>query len=113
MTGGVAAHHATAAPLDLAKRDLALVLGGRSFTIRAYLDRADPEGPGWHTVIVEHRTPLHHDLSPTADPDACLDSAVRFVTAVTATAVADARSQVEWESEGGALTSRSAQAAKP
>jgi hypothetical protein len=102
-----------AAPLDLARRDLALILGGRSFSIRAYLDRRAPDGPGWHTVIVENRTPLSHELPPTEDPDACLDAAVRFLTAVTATQVADARGQEEWESEGGGLTGGTARAAQP
>ena len=80
-----AARDAAATPLDLDKRDLKLVLGGRSFAIRAYLDRRAPDGPGWHTVIVENRTPLNHALTPTDDPQDCIDAAVRFLTAAVAT----------------------------
>ena len=65
MTPAASARPSAAVPLDLAKRDLPLTLGGRTFAVRAYLDRADPEGPGWHTVIIENRTPINHGLVPT------------------------------------------------
>jgi hypothetical protein len=84
MTPGAPLPDDAATPLDLAKRDLTVVLGGRVFAIRAYLDRRSPDGPGWHTVIVENRTPLHHDLPPAIDQDACIDAAVRFLTASVA-----------------------------
>jgi hypothetical protein len=82
------ARDAAIPPLDLDKRDHTLVLGGRSFAIRAYLDRRSPDGPGWHTVIVENRTPLNHELTPTDDPQDCIDAAIRFLTAAVATAAA-------------------------
>jgi hypothetical protein len=70
--------------MDLAKRDLTLTRGGRTFTVRAYLDGRDPAGAGWHAVIVENRTPQRHQLAPTPDPEACLDAAVRFLTEAVA-----------------------------
>ena len=80
-----------APPLDLAKRDLTVVLGGRIFAIRAYLDRRSLDGPGWHAVIVENRTPLDHALTPAVDANACIDAAVRFLTAAVATGDANRR----------------------
>jgi hypothetical protein len=68
-------------PLDLAKHDRTVVLGGRTFAVRAYLDRRAPDGPGWHASIVENRTPIDHALVPTEDPEECLAAAVRFLTA--------------------------------
>jgi hypothetical protein len=100
------ARNAAATPLDLAKRDLALVLGGRTFAVRAYLDRRAPDGLGWHTVIIENRTPLNHDLMPTEDPEACLNAAIRFLTAAVAADAADRQVVAEWESEGGVLLGR-------
>jgi hypothetical protein len=94
------------APLDLAKRDLTLVLGGRTFAVRAYRDAAAPAGPGWHAVVVEGRTPLRHGLTPTGDPEVCLAAAVRFLTAAVAADAADRRGAEAWESEGGALLGR-------
>ena len=88
MTLGASTRDAAVTPLDLDKRDFTLVLGGRSFAIRAYLDRRAPDGPGWHTVIVENRTPLDHELTPTDDPQDCIDAAVRFLTAAIATETA-------------------------
>lgn len=84
MTPGTTARDAAPTALDLDKRDLTLVLGERSFAVRAYLDRRAPEGPGWHAVIVENRTPLSHDLTPTADAEDCIAAAVRFLTAAVA-----------------------------
>ena len=109
MTPAAYARPSAAVPLDLAKRDLPLTLGGRTFAVRAYLDRRAPDGPGWHAVIVEHRTPLDHALVPTADPEACLAAAVRFLTAAVAADAADAADrggEGAWESEGGALPVR-------
>lgn len=80
MTPGTPVPDDAATPLDLAKRDLTVVLGGRIFAIRAYLDRRSLDGPGWHAVIVENRTPLNHALTPTEDAGACIDAAVRFLT---------------------------------
>jgi hypothetical protein len=66
--------------MDLAKRDLILGYGGRTFAVRAYLDERSPAGPGWHAVVVEHRTPLRHGRAPTPTAAGCLAEAVRFVT---------------------------------
>lgn len=94
--------------MDLAKRDLSVTRGGRAFRVRAYLDNQDPLGVGWHTIIVENRTPVSHELPITPDLETCLRAAVRFVDdAVAADAM---RGDVErdqghvhaWESEGGA-----------
>jgi len=106
MTPAVYARPSAAVPLDLAKRDLPLTLGGRTFAVRAYLDGRAPDGPGWHAVIIEHRTPLDHGLVPTADPEACLAAAVRFVTAAVAADAARRGGEEAWESEGGALPDR-------
>ncbi len=98
--------------MDMVKRDMTLTRGGRTFTVRAYLDGRDPAGAGWHAVIVENRTPLRHELPPALDADACLDAAVRFLTAAVAADTGDVttperdegdrHSQDAWESEGGA-----------
>ena len=89
--------------MELAKRDLIHTRGGRTFALRAYLDGSHPAGPGWHTIIVENKTPLRHTLAPTGDPEACLAAAVRFLTATVA-ADTDRRDEEAWESEGGAPT---------
>jgi hypothetical protein len=91
MTPGTPLPDDAATPLDLAKRDLTVVLGGRIFAIRAYLDRRSPDGPGWHAVIIENRTPIDHDLTPAADQEACIDAAVRFLTASVAPARSNRR----------------------
>jgi hypothetical protein len=65
--------------MDLAKRDLTLGYGGRTFAVRAYLDGSSPAGPGWHAVVVENRTPLRHGRAPSPTAEGCLAEAVRFV----------------------------------
>jgi hypothetical protein len=80
------ARESVATPLDLDKYDTVLVLGGRTFAVRAYLDRRASDGPGWHVTIVENRTILSHALVPTEDPAACLDAAVRYLTAFVSAA---------------------------
>jgi hypothetical protein len=62
--------------LDLAKRDMTVVYGKRSFALRAYRDDGS-----WHSVITENRTPIHHSLSPAADPATCFAAAVGFLAA--------------------------------
>jgi hypothetical protein len=103
MIPAASARPSAAVPLDLAKRDLPLTLGGRTFAVRAYLDRRAPDGPGWQTVIIEDRTPINHGLVPTDDPEECLAAAVRFLAATIAGDAADLRQSAAWESEGGAL----------
>lgn len=94
--------------MDFAKRDLSVTRGGRAFRVRAYLDNQDPLGVGWHTIIIENRTPVSHELPTTPDLESCLSAAVRFVDdAVAADAmrgdVEQDRGHVhDWESEGGA-----------
>ena len=62
--------------LDLAKRDMTVVYGERSFRLRAYRDDGS-----WHSVIIENRTPMHHSMAPAADPATCFAAAVGFVAA--------------------------------
>jgi hypothetical protein len=49
----------------------------RSFALRAYRDDG-----GWHSVIIENKTPLRNSLPPTTDVTKCFAAAVAFVTAV-------------------------------
>jgi hypothetical protein len=94
--------------MDLAKHDLSVTRGGRTFQVRAYLDNQDPLGAGWHAIVVEHRTPLAHALPVTSDPETCLTAAVSFVDdAIAAEAMRGDGEQDRghvntWESEGGA-----------
>ncbi len=62
--------------LDLAKRDMTVVYGKRSFTLRAYRDNRE-----WHGIIIENRTPIHHSLAPAADPATCFAAVVGFLAA--------------------------------
>ena len=62
--------------LDLAKRDMTLGYGGRTFVLRAYRENGT-----WQVVIVERRTPMSHWLGPTADSATCLAAAVGFIAA--------------------------------
>jgi hypothetical protein len=103
MTTGLHARETAAIPLDLAKHDRTISLGDRAFAVRAYLDRRAPDGPGWHAVIIENRTPVNHELVPTDDPEECFAAAVRFLTTTIATDASDRKGAEEWESEGGAL----------
>lgn len=97
--------------MEFAKHDLSLTHDGRTFRIRAYLDNYDPLHSGWHTIIVENRTPISHDLPVTSGLDICLKAAVHFVEQVLLDSAA--RGEVvgerahinDWESEGGASAS--------
>ena len=62
--------------LDLAKRDMTVVYGDRTFALRAYRD-----AQAWHGIIIENRTPIRHGLAPAADPATCFAAAVGFVAA--------------------------------
>ena len=66
--------------MDLAKRDMAVTYAGRTFAVRAYLDNAGPDGPGWHAVVIENRTPLVLPQRSDLGAADCLSGAVRFVT---------------------------------
>lgn len=63
--------------LDLAKRDMTVGYGDRTFVLRAYL-----EGGAWHGIIIENKTPLRGALAPAADAASCFAAAVAFVAAV-------------------------------
>jgi anti-sigma factor RsiW len=66
----------TMSSLDLSKRDMTVVYGDRTFALRAYR-----EDQTWRGVIIENRTPIHHWLTPAADPAACFAAAVGFLAA--------------------------------
>ena len=63
--------------LDLAKRDMTVEYGDRTFALRAYRD-----GGAWHGIIIENKTPLRNTLAPAADAASCLAAAVHFVATV-------------------------------
>ena len=67
--------------LDLTKRDMTVVYGGRTFALRAYRDGNGPDGHGWCPVVIEDRTPLRHEADPTPSLAGCFAEAVRFVAA--------------------------------
>jgi hypothetical protein len=67
--------------LDLAKQDMTVVYGDRTFALRAYRDDGT-----WHGIIIENRTPIRHGLAPTADSATCFAAAVGFVAAAVDTA---------------------------
>ena len=69
--------------LDLAKRDMTVGYGGRTFTLRAYRHHG-----AWHGCIVENRMPLGNGLEPTADAAAYFAAAVGFIAAVVDASVA-------------------------
>jgi 2-oxoglutarate dehydrogenase complex dehydrogenase (E1) component-like enzyme len=72
--------------LDLAKRDMTVTYGDRSFALRAYRDDGS-----WHTVIIENKTPLRNTLMPAPDAASCFAAAVHVVaTAVDAAGSAPA-----------------------
>ena len=68
--------------MDPTKRDMMLTYGGRTFAVRAYRDDGQGADPAWHAVIVENRTPLHHERGPSPSPAGCFAEAVRFLTAL-------------------------------
>lgn len=67
--------------MDLAKHDMAVTYGGRTFAVRAYRDRDGHGGDGWYAVVVEGRTPLPHGQGASPDPAGCFAAAVRFLAA--------------------------------
>jgi hypothetical protein len=71
--------------LDLAKRDMTVVYGERTFALRAYREAGE-----WHSVIIENRTPLSNWLAPAVDPAACFAAAVAYVAAVVDASVVPA-----------------------
>jgi hypothetical protein len=67
--------------LDLAKRDMTVAYGDRTFVLRAYLD-----GGAWHGIIIENKTPLRSALAPAADAASCFAASVGFIAAVVESA---------------------------
>lgn len=63
--------------LDFRKRDMDVVYGGRSFSLRAYRDAG-----AWRGVIIENRTPVPSWLEPAPDAAVWLGAAVAFIAAV-------------------------------
>jgi len=62
--------------LDLAKRDMKVTYGDRTFALRAYRD-----GGGWHSIVIENKTPMRNALPATVDAASCLAAAVHFIAA--------------------------------
>ena len=67
--------------MDLAKRDLAVVYGGRSFAVRVYPDGGGADGHAWRAVIIENRTPLDHAHGSHPVPADCFAEAIRSLVA--------------------------------
>jgi hypothetical protein len=68
--------------LELAKRDMTVIYGERTFALRAYCHQG-----AWQSVILEQQTPLHSWLAPCPDAASCLAAAVGFIAAVVDAAV--------------------------
>ncbi len=66
--------------MDFDKRDLTVRYGGRSFAVRTYHEQDQANGAGWHAVIVENHTPLHHGQRVHASPSSSLAEAVWIVS---------------------------------
>jgi hypothetical protein len=75
----------TMEPLDLTKRDMTVLYGGRTFTLRAFRH----EG-AWHGTIIENRMPVPHQLGATADAATSFATAVGLLAAVVDAGVATA-----------------------
>jgi hypothetical protein len=67
--------------LDLAKRDMTVAYGDRTFVLRAYLDDG-----AWHGIIIENKTPLRNALAPAVDAASCFAASVAFIAAVVESA---------------------------
>jgi hypothetical protein len=67
--------------LDLAKRDMTIGYGDRTFVLRAYLDDG-----AWHGIIIENKTPLRNALAPAADAASCFAASVGFIAALVESA---------------------------
>ena len=63
--------------LNLAKRDMTVGYGNRTFVLRAY-----QEGGAWHGIIIENKTPMRNTLAPAADAASCFAASVAFLAAV-------------------------------
>jgi hypothetical protein len=62
--------------LDLAKRDMTVTYGGRTFLLRAYRD-----GGTWQGIVIENKTPVRNSLPPAVDAASYYAAAVQFVAA--------------------------------
>ena len=65
--------------MDLTKRDMELLYGGRTFGVRAYRDGSGPDGPVWHAIIIENRTPLRHGQAPHSSLTDCFTGAIEYL----------------------------------
>ena len=69
--------------LDLAKRDMTVAYGDRTFVLRAYLDDG-----AWHGIIIENKTPLRSALAPAVDAASCFAASVGFIAGMVESATA-------------------------
>ena len=67
--------------MDIAKRDMTLIYGGRTVVVRVYRSGGAPAEPVWRAVMIENRTPLRHGQGPSPTPEGCFAEAVRFLVA--------------------------------
>jgi len=67
--------------LDLAKRDMTVAYGNRTFVLRAYLDDG-----AWHGIIIENKTPLRNALAPAVDAASCFAASVAFIAGMVESA---------------------------
>ena len=67
--------------IDLAKRDMTVAYGNRTFVLRAYLDDG-----AWHGIIIENKTPLRNALAPAVDAASCFAASVAFIAAAVESA---------------------------
>jgi hypothetical protein len=67
--------------IDLAKRDMTVAYGNRTFVLRAYLDDG-----AWHGIIIENKTPLRNAVAPAVDAASCFAASVAFIAAVVESA---------------------------
>jgi hypothetical protein len=63
--------------LDCTKRDMTVIYGDRTFSLRAFRHRG-----AWHGTIIENRIPMSNGLEPTADAAAYFAAAVGLIAAV-------------------------------
>jgi hypothetical protein len=62
--------------LDLIKRDMTVIYGGRTFGLRAYR-----QSGVWRGVIIENQTPIRGPIEPTADAATAFAAAVALIAA--------------------------------
>jgi hypothetical protein len=75
--------------LDLTKRDMTVIYGERTFTLRAYR-----HGGAWHGSVVEDRIPVTNRFGPAIDAAAYFAAAVGFLAAMVDAGVTSVESDV-------------------